>query len=58
MFRKRSPALFWRFLGRALADNLRLAREFPRLRRRYREAFPILTSAESWERAFTAHPRP
>jgi galactofuranosylgalactofuranosylrhamnosyl-N-acetylglucosaminyl-diphospho-decaprenol beta-1,5/1,6-galactofuranosyltransferase len=54
VFRKRNPRLFWSFLLRALADNLRLARDFPRLRRRYREAFPTLTATESWLKAFAS----
>jgi galactofuranosylgalactofuranosylrhamnosyl-N-acetylglucosaminyl-diphospho-decaprenol beta-1,5/1,6-galactofuranosyltransferase len=51
-FRKRDPRVFWKLLVTALANHVRLAREFPRLRRQYREALPQLTGPEQWTRYY------
>ncbi|MCO1581531.1 glycosyltransferase [Crossiella sp. SN42] len=51
-FRKRDPRVFWRLLSRALANHLRLLREFPRSRKDFRRALPDLTAHEAWQRAF------
>ncbi|HEX4703229.1 MAG TPA: glycosyltransferase [Pseudonocardiaceae bacterium] len=51
-FRKRNPKKFWLLFSRVLASHLRLAREWPRLRRVYREAQAELTSLESWRKVF------
>src|SRR5262249_19873275 len=51
-YRKRDPRLFWALLRGSVAARVRLAREWPRLRRAYRAARTELTSAESWERRF------
>jgi galactofuranosylgalactofuranosylrhamnosyl-N-acetylglucosaminyl-diphospho-decaprenol beta-1,5/1,6-galactofuranosyltransferase len=52
-FRKRDPKVFWTLLTTALGNHVRLAREFPRLRRLYRNALPELTGEEMWSRVFT-----
>jgi galactofuranosylgalactofuranosylrhamnosyl-N-acetylglucosaminyl-diphospho-decaprenol beta-1,5/1,6-galactofuranosyltransferase len=51
-FRKRDPKLFWGLLKASLISHAKLAREFPRLRRTYRDAAPMLTGAEQWEKVF------
>jgi galactofuranosylgalactofuranosylrhamnosyl-N-acetylglucosaminyl-diphospho-decaprenol beta-1,5/1,6-galactofuranosyltransferase len=51
-FRKRDPRVFWLLLSKALRSHLTLAREWPRLRRQYRDAKAELTSLESWGRVF------
>ncbi len=51
-YRKRDPEAFKSMLGRAIALHVELAREFPAMRRRYREALPELTSRRGWERIF------
>jgi galactofuranosylgalactofuranosylrhamnosyl-N-acetylglucosaminyl-diphospho-decaprenol beta-1,5/1,6-galactofuranosyltransferase len=53
-FRKRDPRLFRLLLRRAIQNHLRLAREFPRMRQRYRRALPRLTGAEAWTEAFNS----
>jgi galactofuranosylgalactofuranosylrhamnosyl-N-acetylglucosaminyl-diphospho-decaprenol beta-1,5/1,6-galactofuranosyltransferase len=51
-YRKRNPKTFWLLLSRSVAAHLQLAREWPRLRRQYRNAHADLTSLESWGRIF------
>jgi galactofuranosylgalactofuranosylrhamnosyl-N-acetylglucosaminyl-diphospho-decaprenol beta-1,5/1,6-galactofuranosyltransferase len=51
-YRKRNPKTFWMLLSKSLTSHLQLAREWPRLRRQYRNAKPELTSLESWGRIF------
>jgi galactofuranosylgalactofuranosylrhamnosyl-N-acetylglucosaminyl-diphospho-decaprenol beta-1,5/1,6-galactofuranosyltransferase len=51
-FRKRDPRTFWLLLSKSLRSHLQLAREWPRLRRQYRNAKAELTSLESWGRIF------
>jgi galactofuranosylgalactofuranosylrhamnosyl-N-acetylglucosaminyl-diphospho-decaprenol beta-1,5/1,6-galactofuranosyltransferase len=55
-FRKRDPRLFRRLLRQAVANHVRLAREFPRLRLAYRAALPELTSTDAWRKAFDRSP--
>ncbi|HET8641523.1 MAG TPA: glycosyltransferase [Pseudonocardiaceae bacterium] len=55
-FRKRDHKLFRRLLRQAVANHARLAREFPRLRRAYRDALPELTAPDAWRKAFDANP--
>ncbi len=49
-FRRRDPALFRSMLGRSSRLLLDIRRDWPELRRRYREALPELTSREAWRR--------
>jgi galactofuranosylgalactofuranosylrhamnosyl-N-acetylglucosaminyl-diphospho-decaprenol beta-1,5/1,6-galactofuranosyltransferase len=51
-YRKRNPKTFWKLLSKSVASHVQLAREWPRLRRVYRNAQPELTSMESWRRIF------
>jgi galactofuranosylgalactofuranosylrhamnosyl-N-acetylglucosaminyl-diphospho-decaprenol beta-1,5/1,6-galactofuranosyltransferase len=51
-YRKRNPKTFWLLLSRSVAAHLQQAREWPRLRRQYRNAHADLTSLESWGRIF------
>ena len=51
-YRKRDPKVFWTLLTTAVGNHLRLAREFPRLRRTYRSAMPELTGEKNWTRIF------
>jgi galactofuranosylgalactofuranosylrhamnosyl-N-acetylglucosaminyl-diphospho-decaprenol beta-1,5/1,6-galactofuranosyltransferase len=51
-FRKRDPKVFWKLLGTAVGNHVRLAREFPRLRRVYRDGLPELTGPERWTRVY------
>jgi galactofuranosylgalactofuranosylrhamnosyl-N-acetylglucosaminyl-diphospho-decaprenol beta-1,5/1,6-galactofuranosyltransferase len=51
-FRKRNPKTFWHLLRQSASSHLMLAREWPRLRRVYRDAHGELTSMESWRRVF------
>jgi galactofuranosylgalactofuranosylrhamnosyl-N-acetylglucosaminyl-diphospho-decaprenol beta-1,5/1,6-galactofuranosyltransferase len=53
-YRKRNPQMFRSMLARSLALHRDLAREFPRLRKRYRDAAPHLTDRASWKRVFDA----
>lgn len=52
MFRKRDPRVFRSLLASAVRNHVQLAREFPRLRKQYRNALPRLTGPEAWRRAF------
>jgi len=51
-YRKRDPKVFRSMLSRAVALHVELAREFPRMRQRYRAALPELTSRAGWKRVF------
>ncbi|WP_084211151.1 glycosyltransferase [Pseudonocardia acaciae] len=51
-YRKRDPRVFWTLLSTAVANHVRLAREFPRLRRTYRKAMSELTGPENWTRIY------
>ena len=51
-YRKRDPKVFWTLLSTSVANHVKLAREFPRLRRAYRNAMPELTGAKGWNRVF------
>jgi galactofuranosylgalactofuranosylrhamnosyl-N-acetylglucosaminyl-diphospho-decaprenol beta-1,5/1,6-galactofuranosyltransferase len=53
-YRKRDPQAFRSMLARSVALHRELAREFPRLRRLYRDAAPGLTDLTSWKRIFDA----
>ncbi|MQA13802.1 MAG: glycosyltransferase [Pseudonocardiaceae bacterium] len=51
-YRKRDPEAFRAMLARSAELHWRLAREFPRMRRRYRAAMPELTSRQGWKQVF------
>jgi galactofuranosylgalactofuranosylrhamnosyl-N-acetylglucosaminyl-diphospho-decaprenol beta-1,5/1,6-galactofuranosyltransferase len=51
-FRRRDPHLFRRQLGTSARLLRETAREWPELRRRYRDAVPHLTSREGWKQIF------
>jgi galactofuranosylgalactofuranosylrhamnosyl-N-acetylglucosaminyl-diphospho-decaprenol beta-1,5/1,6-galactofuranosyltransferase len=51
-YRKRDPRAFRAMLTRSVALHRELAREFPRLRQRYRDAAPELTSRAGWKQVF------
>ncbi len=51
-YRKRDPQVFRTMLARSVALHRELAREFPRLRARYRNAASQLTDRSSWKRVF------
>ena len=53
-YRKRDPRAFRSMLTRSIQLHRELAREFPRLRKRYRDAAPELTSRAGWKRVFNA----
>ncbi len=53
-YRRRDPRAFRSMMARSIALHRRLAREFPRLRRRYRAASEELTSRSGWKRVFDA----
>ena len=53
-FRKRDPRVFRELLARAVRLHWQLAREYPRIRRRYRAAVPELTGMAAWKRVFEA----
>jgi galactofuranosylgalactofuranosylrhamnosyl-N-acetylglucosaminyl-diphospho-decaprenol beta-1,5/1,6-galactofuranosyltransferase len=55
-YRKRDPRVFWKLLTVAVGNHVRLAREFPRLRRVYRSALPELTGTREWEQVFGIGP--
>jgi hypothetical protein len=46
--------VFWSLLKRSIALEWQIYRRFPALRRAYSDALPELTSAQSWEKVFTA----
>jgi galactofuranosylgalactofuranosylrhamnosyl-N-acetylglucosaminyl-diphospho-decaprenol beta-1,5/1,6-galactofuranosyltransferase len=49
-FRRRDPAMFRAMLKRAVGQYREVAKAWPDLRRRYRDALPELTSREAWAR--------
>lgn len=51
-YRKRDPEAFRSMITRSAELHWQLAREFPRLRERYRTAMPELTSMQGWKRVF------
>ena len=51
-FRRRDPELFRSMLRRAAAQHRDVAKAWPELRRRYREALPELTGREAWKQIF------
>ncbi len=51
-YRKRDPQVFRSMLARSVALHRELAREFPRLRARYRNAASQLTDRSSWKQVF------
>jgi galactofuranosylgalactofuranosylrhamnosyl-N-acetylglucosaminyl-diphospho-decaprenol beta-1,5/1,6-galactofuranosyltransferase len=53
-FRRRDPQLFRTMLARAARQHRDVARAWPELRRRYREAQPYLTGREGWKQIFDA----
>jgi galactofuranosylgalactofuranosylrhamnosyl-N-acetylglucosaminyl-diphospho-decaprenol beta-1,5/1,6-galactofuranosyltransferase len=53
-YRKRDPQMFRSMLARSVALHRELAREFPRMRQRYRAAAPQLTDRTGWKRVFDA----
>ena len=54
-FRRRNPKLFRGLLRQAMANHLRLAREFPKLREAYRAAAAELASPDAWRKVFEGH---
>ncbi|MEV6607389.1 glycosyltransferase [Kutzneria sp. NPDC051319] len=52
-FRHRDPKEFRELGKRVLSNYRRLAAEWPRMKRIYRDALPELTSVESWGKVFT-----
>jgi len=52
VYRKRDRAQAQALLSEALRLRRELARRFPELEQRYRDAVPALTSKEEWERVF------
>ena len=52
-FRHRDPKEFRELGKRVLSNYRRLASEWPRMKRIYRDALPELTSVESWGKVFT-----
>jgi galactofuranosylgalactofuranosylrhamnosyl-N-acetylglucosaminyl-diphospho-decaprenol beta-1,5/1,6-galactofuranosyltransferase len=54
--RRRDPHQFWAMLGESVRLHRQLFREFPKLRRRYRDAAPGLTSIEGWRPIFQSKP--
>jgi galactofuranosylgalactofuranosylrhamnosyl-N-acetylglucosaminyl-diphospho-decaprenol beta-1,5/1,6-galactofuranosyltransferase len=49
-FRRRDPALFRAMMKQSVAQVREVARVWPELRQRYRDALPELTSREAWGR--------
>ncbi|MBB3086136.1 glycosyltransferase [Geodermatophilus sabuli] len=56
-FRRREPDTFWRMLNHSARVHVRLLREFPKLKKQYREHMQQLTSPESWRQAFNGELR-
>ena len=54
VYRKRDRAQAQALLTEALRLRRELARRFPEMKKRYRDAVPALTSKEEWERVFGA----
>jgi galactofuranosylgalactofuranosylrhamnosyl-N-acetylglucosaminyl-diphospho-decaprenol beta-1,5/1,6-galactofuranosyltransferase len=53
-YRKRDLKVFRSLMARSIALHRELAREFPRLRKRYRAAAEELTSRSAWKQVFDA----
>ncbi|HWH30037.1 MAG TPA: glycosyltransferase, partial [Mycobacteriales bacterium] len=53
-FRRRDPQLFREQLATSFSLLRRIGREWPQLRRRYRDAQPHLTGREGWKQIFEA----
>jgi galactofuranosylgalactofuranosylrhamnosyl-N-acetylglucosaminyl-diphospho-decaprenol beta-1,5/1,6-galactofuranosyltransferase len=53
-YRKRDAKAFRSLMASSIALHRQLAREFPRLRQRYRAAAEQLTSRSGWKRVFDA----
>jgi galactofuranosylgalactofuranosylrhamnosyl-N-acetylglucosaminyl-diphospho-decaprenol beta-1,5/1,6-galactofuranosyltransferase len=53
-YRKRDPQTFRSMMVRSVALHRQLAREFPRMRKRYRAAMAELTGRPGWKRVFDA----
>ncbi len=53
-FRKRNPKTFWSLLSQSVRAHGELRREFPRMRKTYRQCLPELTAHASWRRMFDA----
>ena len=51
-YRKRDPQTFRSMMARSVALHRQLAREFPRIRARYRGAMDDLTGRPGWKRVF------
>ncbi len=51
-FRRRDPKLFREMFATSFGQLRQIGREWPELRRRYREAQPQLTSREGWKQIF------
>jgi galactofuranosylgalactofuranosylrhamnosyl-N-acetylglucosaminyl-diphospho-decaprenol beta-1,5/1,6-galactofuranosyltransferase len=51
-FRRRDPKAFKQLSAQVLRNYRRLAQEWPRLKKVYRDALPELTSVESWRKVF------
>jgi galactofuranosylgalactofuranosylrhamnosyl-N-acetylglucosaminyl-diphospho-decaprenol beta-1,5/1,6-galactofuranosyltransferase len=51
-FRKRDPKEFRQLMARSARNYRRLAQEWPRMKKVYRDALPELTSVESWRKIF------
>ncbi|SFL92674.1 glycosyltransferase [Geodermatophilus ruber] len=56
-FRRREQDTFWKMLNHSLRMHVRLLREFPKLKKQYREHLQQLTAPESWEKAFSGELR-
>ncbi|MGZ6880688.1 MAG: hypothetical protein ACXVGB_12430, partial [Mycobacteriaceae bacterium] len=54
VFRKRNSNTFWSLLSQSVRSHAALRREFPQMRKDYRQSLPELTSHESWRRVFDA----
>jgi len=53
-FRKRNPKTFWTLLTQSVRSHAELRREFPQMRKTYRQGLAELTSHDAWRRVFDA----
>jgi galactofuranosylgalactofuranosylrhamnosyl-N-acetylglucosaminyl-diphospho-decaprenol beta-1,5/1,6-galactofuranosyltransferase len=51
-FRKRDPKEFRQLAARSARNYRRLAQDWERMKKVYRDALPELTSVESWRKIF------
>ncbi|HEY2206628.1 MAG TPA: glycosyltransferase [Pseudonocardia sp.] len=51
-YRKRDPRVFFDLLKTSVREHIHLSREFPKLRKAYRDAQPELTGFARWEEAW------